>query len=195
MTAKSISKICSVDGCELPLRYTGYCNAHYLRLRRRGTLDLTRKLLTENDQSLFWSHVDKPDADACWNWQLAKDKDGYGVSKFNGKKIAAHRLSFYFATGKLSELWILHKCDNPSCVNPKHLYEGTNRENVRDRTERNPYQLGENNNRAKLTADKVRQARLLHQEGCRFSDLARQFGVVKGVIRAAILRETWRHVT
>lgn len=70
----------------------------------------------------------------CWAWLAGKDKDGYGKIKINGKTLQAHRVSWVIHNGCIPEgLSVLHVCDNPSCVNPKHLFTGTTLDNMRDR--------------------------------------------------------------
>jgi len=70
----------------------------------------------------------------CWNWNRAKDKDGYGVMKFRGRQQAVHRVAafLWMNLDKTPHLLVLHSCDNPSCFNPKHLFLGTNLDNMVD---------------------------------------------------------------
>lgn len=78
----------------------------------------------------FWDKVNK-DGD-CWNWTASKTKFGYGRFSDKNKKIYAHRFSWYLKYNKWPTQWILHKCDNTSCVNPSHLFEGSPKENTQD---------------------------------------------------------------
>lgn len=85
----------------------------------------------------FWSLVDKAAGDeACWLWTAGKDRAGYGRFRYNGASHYAHRLAFYFANGRRAKKCVLHSCDNPQCVNPKHLREGTAKDNAEDREKR-----------------------------------------------------------
>ena len=82
----------------------------------------------------FLKSCDIDGVDSCWNWKLGKDRDGYGRVVFLGKSVGAHRLAaHYFLHFDLSpDLYVLHKCDNPSCCNPLHLFVGTQKDNAVD---------------------------------------------------------------
>jgi hypothetical protein len=84
----------------------------------------------------FWSKVSNTNQKGCWIWQgTVKGKMGYGGFYYRGKNISAHRYAYYLKTKKTipKNMCVLHKCDNPRCVNPNHLWLGTNDDNVRDR--------------------------------------------------------------
>lgn len=69
----------------------------------------------------------------CWIWSLARDKDGYGVAHVGRKNIRAHRVSYEAFIEQIPEgMGVLHKCDNPPCCNPQHLFLGTNQDNMDD---------------------------------------------------------------
>lgn len=95
---------------------------------------------TERQIASFWSKVDKPSEDECWIWTRAKDQNGYGKWIHN---IKVHRFSFYLHNGFIPKFrykgksLIMHTCDNPSCVNPKHLLLGTNADNSLDAKNKN----------------------------------------------------------
>lgn len=88
----------------------------------------------------FWIRVDKKGLDDCWEWTgpckagSVKGKSFYGHLHFRGKVIGAHRLAWILTHGPIPKgLEVCHKCDNPGCCNPNHLWLGTHLENIRDR--------------------------------------------------------------
>src|SRR3990167_544842 len=86
-------------------------------------------------EELFWSKVDKHAPNNCWVWMGFKKPTGYGLFGVGWKR--THRLAWEFTNGKIpAGIHVLHKCDNPSCVNPSHLYLGTHQDNMRDRNKK-----------------------------------------------------------
>jgi hypothetical protein len=83
---------------------------------------------------LFWDKVDIQSEDECWEWQASKDKYGYGYFSNGDKTVKSHRFSWELHHKKKipNKLWVLHSCDNSSCVNPNHLFLGTHQDNVTD---------------------------------------------------------------
>ena len=141
-------------------------------------------------------HVGSP----CWLWTGCTHSWGYGQLgvKIGGRwrAVYAHRLAHEHWIGPLSGLHVCHRCDTPACVNPKHLFLGTARDNARDRCRkgRGRAARGGRHSNAKLSADKVREIRRLRNEGDTLVAIARRFGVTQQCISSVIHRETWAHV-
>lgn len=149
----------------------------------------------------FWTYVDKSaGADACWPWTGAKNNGGYGVVRHNSKHVGAHRRAWVFANGceLTTEQFVCHRCDNPPCVNPAHLFIGTNAENVADMWAkgrgRYPDLRGEDHGMARLTEQDVRDIRARLAAGDAPSALASEFGVHAAHIRNIGYRRFWKHL-
>lgn len=108
------------------------------------------------------SYIVDPDTD-CWEWQLNLHQGGYGRCYFNGINYRAHRLSYLLHKGELPDsLNVCHKCDNPKCVNPEHLYLGSQSENMNDKKIRNRSKginSGTFNGRSKLSDKEINEIR------------------------------------
>jgi hypothetical protein len=130
MKARMCQAPCAFDGCQNNARTLNYCNTHYERLRKHGTTEMHTKSLAER----FWAFVERRPNDECWAWNGAKcDRQGRGA--FQGT--TAPRISYMLAFGDPGALFVCHKCDNPRCVNPSHLFLGTQKDNVRDMISKN----------------------------------------------------------
>lgn len=132
----------------------------------------------------------------CHIWKGASNKLGYGVVRYRGKRWATHRLAWKLANNKNpGKMFVLHSCDNPRCVNPKHLSIGTQLDNVRDCISkgRRPVNrvIGSSNARTKLTPSLVKLIRKSKESRRK---LGKEIGVDQATIRAVVYRRTWRHV-
>jgi hypothetical protein len=151
----------------------------------------------------FWAKVDKSDGDdSCWIWKAGIRKDGYGVfhpSALNRNKVA-HRFAYELTYGEIPDgLLACHKCDNHKCVNPKHIFLGTQRDNMRDMLAkgRNGTKrvTGESHHKAKLSNEKISYIRNRYAVGdIKQKDLAKEFGVSQTNISCIIRRTGWRCV-
>lgn len=78
----------------------------------------------------FYKNVEK--TSTCWIWKGSKTSTGYGDFRYKNQRMKAHRFSFLISNGHMAKNYVCHKCNNPLCVNPSHLYDGTPKDNVRD---------------------------------------------------------------
>ena len=141
----------------------------------------------------FWNKVDK--SGDCWNWTAGKRRNGYGIFRYKGKLACAHRVSYEIEYGSiLDELCVLHKCDNTGCVNPDHLFLGTQLDNMQDKVKKNRQFKGEIHNKTPFTEGDIKVIRDLRSEGCTLQLLGDFFGVSKQAIRAITLRQSWKHI-
>jgi hypothetical protein len=160
-----------------------------------------------SDEERFWAKVDKngptpehvPELGPCWIWTRGRKKFGYGTVIFNKRNLVAHRVSWFLRHGRWPEPCALHKCDNPSCVNPDHLFEGTKGDNNLDRDRKGRTVrvrcLGEAHGQAVLTEAAVREIRAAAVAGEHPRSIARRHGVHYYTIKAVLWGRTWKHVT
>ena len=130
------------------------------------------------------------DTNECISWPALKTRSGYGMFENAGKKIVAHRMMWEKANGRTipASHIILHTCDNPLCVNPRHLELGTPRMNSADRDRKGRAGM------TKLTGTAVTWLRALHAQGTSKRELASVFGVDRSTISQAVRGVTWKWV-
>lgn len=145
----------------------------------------------------FWKRVDKREGDECWNWTGHSAKGGYGVIGIGKKYFLAHRISWEMSNGEIPKnLLVCHRCDNPSCVNPSHLFIGDHLANNSDRAAkgRNRNQNGEKNDLAKLTEENAKSSFWLYESGASIEKIASQYGVSRTTIADICSGRGWRHL-
>jgi len=142
----------------------------------------------------------------CMEWQGAKNGQGYGIMRANGRYIGTHRISLAYATNNPSLLdkidtssglvktYVLHSCDNPSCCNPKHLRLGNAGENANDATLRNRRPFGNPNLPRKLSPDDVREIRKEAQTWEGICDMMKKYKVSQMTITEVAARRSHKHV-
>lgn len=173
---------------------------------------------------VFWSKVQR--TSGCWLWLGPKDQDGYGIFSSTRLKVQrAHRAAWVLVNGSIpTGLCVLHSCDVPCCVNPDHLWLGSNLDNVKDRTNKGrsakgaqnghatkpectprglkhgaytkpeSRRVGVLNGRAKLQPDDVRQIRVLFQQSGDKKAIADHFKITPQQVQHIVTGRQWRHV-
>lgn len=132
----------------------------------------------------------------CWYWIGSIDCVGYGRFPYEGET-KAHRVSWKLFHGIITKgMNVLHKCDVRSCVNPDHLFLGTQLDNVADMVSKNRLVVipspGEKNGMAKLTREQVNEARSLHASGIMQKDICKRFGVSPMTISRIVRNQSWK---
>lgn len=179
--------------------------------------NLTIPNLTAEQITRFYSCFTQGSSDECWEWEARIGNGGYGTFSANRRNFRAHRLMCFFITGMWNELFVLHKCDNPPCVNPNHLVLGTALDNMRDMEAKgrhyrpgptNPsaganhhFNLhpervprGSRNGNSRLTEDAVRAIKQGIRDGVGGATLSRLHNVSKSAISYIRRGRTWAHI-
>lgn len=144
----------------------------------------------------FNDHVTiPPNAEDCWTWRSWAPHSKHQLSTYKGETMLAHRRSYRMFNGPLSQgLVIMHHCDNPSCVNPKHLSQATQDANMKDCKDKGRFasQAGSKNKAAKLNEQQVIE---IYNSPSSIDDLAAKYNVATTTINAILRGQNWSHVT
>jgi hypothetical protein len=145
----------------------------------------------------FREKVEKGRANDCWNWTASTAGKGYGQLKLPGtrRQVYAHRLSYEIHIGPVPDgILVLHTCDNPRCVNPKHLFLGTSGDNLTDMAQKGRHLYGERNKQHRLTEAKVNAIFDLSERGWVQHRIAAKFSVGQMTVCRILRGERWKHV-
>jgi hypothetical protein len=138
---------------------------------------------------------DRATSTRCVETPGARDRDGYVRVQVAKRRWYAHRLAYTKAFGPIPDgQSVLHTCDNPPCVNPGHLFLGSQADNMADMSQKGRRTRGSTHGMAKLTEADVAQIRALASSGVTLPAIASRFGVHFGTISKVVIRRTWRHV-
>lgn len=204
--------MCHDTGCSIPY---GYCHCgcgQYTRIAKttrrqdgwRCGVPVRYKHghnRTKHDARDFWKDVHK--GPACWEWCKYKIPSGYGQVGWQGKVQLAHRVAWVLTYGPIPDgFGVLHRCDNPPCCNPEHLFLGTHQENMEDMVSKGRHlakyklmRVGEKHPNAKLTDATVKLIReVCSEHPCEYTRLSRYFGVAPNTIGDILRGKNWRHV-
>ena len=150
----------------------------------RNRLVITRDVI-------FSMSMPEPNS-GCWLFGLRWDHHGYGIVSHNGKETRAHRLSWELHNGPIPVgLVVCHKCDNSSCINPDHLFIGTQADNVADYVKKGLVIRGEDRAQARLTEDQVRA---ILKSSSPHVQLPKVYNVAPETIAGIKKRRKWKHV-
>jgi hypothetical protein len=142
----------------------------------------------------FWSKVEK--TEKCWNWLSSKQSKGYGQFRHGNSMRLAHRVTWELTYGRIPlRLCVLHHCDNPLCVNPSHLFLGTQSDNMHDKFVKDRQNKGETDGFHKLTekdVGRIREEYVPHHVTRPM--LANKYHVHRRTIDSVLDGKTWRHV-
>lgn len=196
-----MAKVCNVSGCGRREWWSGLCASHRGRWEKYGDplagppirKNIPRSIKTVEGAFRYYMGDSVPETDSCWEWLGGcNTQTGYGVITRNRRKLGAHRVSFEMFNGPLGEGQVVrHSCDNPPCVNPRHLLPGSHQDNTDDRIARGGQFQGRFP--VKLDADKVREIRRMSST-VPAQELAAIYGVKIAQIRDVIAGRAWRHV-
>ena len=186
--ARMRASVCSNELCSKPTTALGMCRKHYLQHIRRDNI----YPLDAKTERRFWSKVNKRGEDECWPWTASVgDKNkGYGQLFFTGRMHVASRVSWVIANNRKipPEHEICHKCDNPICVNPSHLFLGTRKDNVLDAAKKGRMW-------SKLTRDEVVEIKKrLAAGGESQTAIGRDYGVSQQAISAIASGKNYHYI-
>lgn len=196
---------CSIDGCDrTKLMARGWCGPHYKRWYRHGDplADINRRCpdgatADERLRYVGWTVVQRRDGlGPCWEWNGLTDRRGYG-RLWDGERVAAaHRLAYTWVTPLADNELACHRCDNPLCIAPAHIFPGDDAVNAGDMTVKERSCNGENRPQAKLSDADVAAIRATYTGGRgQMTRLAERYGVTPAYIGVLIRRESRKRPT
>lgn len=170
----------------------GLCSKHYQRWKKHGDPTKVSRKGSAPVLERFDLAIEK--TDSCWLWRGPFNRAGYGKTRYKQAHITAHRLSWLLFRGAIPDgQWVLHKCDNPKCVNPDHLFLGNAQANVDDMIDkgRKVVATGERHGNAKLTKQMVQEIRTSTDTNAK---LARALGLAPSCISKVRNGRAWRSI-
>jgi hypothetical protein len=143
---------------------------------------------SEKVQKRFWNKVIFIPFHSCYEWGASRQPQGYGWFRLRDKMKTAHRISWEIHFGEIPKgLGVLHKCDNPGCVRPEHLFLGTQRDNAID-------MIKKCRGTAKFTEENIKEIRALYATGKTQKELAKMFNSQQSHISEITRRKQWKHI-
>jgi hypothetical protein len=145
------------------------------------------------DIEKLWRNVKVGGPTDCWPCRFSKFPSGHVGFWMEGRTHQAHRAAWLFTNGPIPEgMCVLHRCDNPPCCNPAHLFLGTRIDNVRDRDSKGRQAIGARHAHSKLTMEIALEIRAMRATGVTLSSLAAKYGVHRSTIRCLLRGDSWK---
>lgn len=167
--------------CELSLSHSMCVDKRHCRGYHRSMNKLRNR---------FWSKVQVGRDDECWLWLAAKTRSNRGVFRVFGLQVSAPRVAYALYYGRWPELYVLHSCDNPACVNPSHLREGSQFENMQDmRKKGRQNYVGSH----KVSLEDVKKIRSLRKEGKKLREIAQLYNLSLSGISRICSMSRWKN--
>lgn len=182
------NRTCVVPGCTRRFYARSLCQLHYDRARRDGTLaSYAREISAPTDslddrlRRIGWTATEA----GCWEWRGARNPAGYGIlaaglrsTSGNCRPLHASRAAYLAWNGPIPEgLFVLHKCDNPPCINPDHLFIGDARDNSRDMVEKGRSNYGTRNPVHRFSNADVSRVRQMRESGATYQQIGDALGM------------------
>lgn len=172
------------------VRKYGWIRGEPKRYIHGHSLHLNRKPGYESLEDAFWHHVEPAPWDSCWEWVGARATFGYGTMGYSNRQWLAHRASWIIHFGPIPDgMEVCHTCDNPSCVNPYHLFLGSHLDNMRDMATKGRHPM-----MGRITEEDVREIRRLAEGGMSQQKIAKHYGIVQQQVSRIVRRERWASV-
>ncbi len=198
-----IMKLCNIEGCGNKYLAKGLCSKHWARDNRYGNPTIVKSVVGVgvSQEDRFWNKISVAEnTNDCWPWRGTLNNKGYPQCgfKIKGKRFALpYRIAYLLHYKTDPESFnVCHKCDNPLCCNPNHLFLGTQQENMLDCSKKNRISYGENHPHSKLTEDNVRFIRNNYSNVTKqLYDFASKFNVSFSTIYDVVKYRTWRRVS
>lgn len=192
---KNYNDACSIEGCSNQFLAKGYCSIHYQRYKRHNDPLKTNKCCKYDDiQTAFESNVIKKSNKECCEWIGTKNIAGYGILSYK-KHYYAHRYSYEKKHGIINEgMFVCHKCDNPSCVNPDHLFIGTPKDNSQDMANKGRSSKGEKNGTATMSNNTVIKIKELINLGMKNKEISLKLNVRADRVSSIRHSVSWKSI-
>lgn len=177
-------------------KFLALCYTNDMETREKYARELSKSPLTRSD--VFWRQLalcphGRECQACCWEWQAARWRGSYGIFSWRGHRIRAHRYAFLLAYGTLPpRLHICHRCDNPPCCNPAHLFSGTPQDNMRDAQQKGRLSEGERHTSSRLTLRQVQQIRQDFQDGIAMRDIVQSTDMSFATVWNIVHGKSWK---